>query len=501
MKKRTVLSIISLVAITMLSGTGHAATGRLTEPAREMIAQAAPDEMLPVVVLMKERPDVPAMREMVRGLPREQRKRLVWETVRDLAERTQYDLLDLLGADKRSGLVEEYTSIRIINGISLKATAEVIERVAQRDDVGRIIADPLQPIFNPIESDREEELDEIVWSVQMIHAPEVWDMGYTGQGVLVAIIDSGVNYNHVDLADHLWDGGEEFPNHGWDFGNNDNDPLDDDGHGTHVAGSICGDGTGGTQTGVAPDATLMICKVSLGIGQGDQATVWEAHDFVLEHGADVTSMSMGYLDSWSPDRTTWRGTYEVLDAAGIVNVVAAGNERGWYQPPISCRTPGNVPSPWRHPDEVEEGGRGGVISVGATTDQDVYASFSSNGPCEWEDVDPYYDYPYGDGHVGLIRPDIAAPGEDIYSTSINGGYTYMSGTSMATPHIAGVVCLILSKTPELLPVQVDSVMQITALDLGPDGKDNDYGAGRVQADLAVEAANPPFGYLQGTVTD
>lgn len=498
--KRNNSLITITVFILILIASNSSQGGYLAESMKDMIAETKADEFLPAVIVMSDRPDIESLRKMVQGYSRKERTRTVREEMENLTEMSQEDLLDFLDDLQKAGFVEEFTSIKYINVIKIRAKGEVLAEIAARSDVNRIFADPMRQVIEMPETRPANELDDLAWSIELINAQSAWDEGYTGQGILVAVIDSGVDYTHPDVADHLWDGGEDFPHHGWDFGDNDNDPQDMMGHGTHCAGSVCGDGTAGTETGVAPDAILMCLKVSMGVGEADQATVWEAHDFCLEHEVDVTSMSMGYITGWNPDRTVWREAYDVLDAAGITNIVAAGNER-WTNPPESCRTPGNVPSPWRHPDEVEEGTRSGVISVGATTDQDVYADFSSRGPCEWEDVDPYFDYPYGGDNVGLIRPDIAAPGEDVLSLNTFGGYTNMSGTSMATPHIAGVACLMLSKSYELLPVQIDSILQNTTLELGDEGKDNDYGSGRVQADSAVYYSYDPIGWVQGYVTD
>ncbi len=495
--------LLTAVIALLLTLTVAVQAGYLTVEAGRMLEDGQDGELFYAVAFMKEGPDIEGYRFAVEGLPRKERTRIVWRLVNQRAERCQQDILEQLDKRFREGSVESFRSLEILNAVGIHATEEVIRELAARADVDRVIPDIPRPLWFAEQGPDvgNNELDELVWSVEMINAPEVWEQGFTGDSVLVGIIDSGVNYNHEDLADHMWDGGDEYPNHGYDFGDNDNDPMDQNGHGTHCSGSICGDGTGQYATGVAPDATLMALRVSLSIDESAQQTVWDAQDFALEHEVDVTSMSMGYIEGWNPDKTAWRQAYEVLDAAGITNIVAAGNERS-TQPPNSCRTPGNVPSPWRNPDETGEGERGGVISVGATDDQDMYASFSSRGPCTWESVDDYEDWVYNNGaDPGLIRPDIAAPGEDVLSCSMNGGYTTMSGTSMATPHIAGVCALLLSKNWELLPVHIDSILQISGLDLGNPGKDNDYGAGRIMCDSAIANAQFPIGILEGLVVD
>ena len=168
-------------------------------------------------------------------------------------------------------------------------------------------------------------VNEITWNVTKVNVPAVWALGYTGAGIKVGVLDTGVNYNHVDLADHMWsDPG--YPNHGYDFANNDNNPIDDNGHGTHCAGTVAGDGTAGSQTGMAPDATIIALKVLNSTGSGTESGVWAAIQFIVDHGGDVISMSLGWQHSWGVDRASWRNSFNNALAAGVIAAVAAGNE-------------------------------------------------------------------------------------------------------------------------------------------------------------------------------
>lgn len=502
--RRGELGLVMMLAVLLAFSTSVLADeSRLDEPVRLLLEKADNQDFIPVTVVMRDRPDLDAIGMLVEGLPRNDRSAVVWEELTKLASSTQSELLNFLDLEERKGTVKDIRSIKVINSVAIKAHPAIIEILSERNDIWMIVEDEEEHALPPQPDIPINELDEIAWGVSQINAPDVWDDGYTGEGVLVAVIDTGVRYTHNDLEDHVWDGGEDYPNHGWDFYNNDNNPMDDHGHGTHCSGTVCGDGTSGDQTGVAPDATLMCLKVLSSGGNGQPSQVWDAMDFCIEQGVDVTSISLGWHDESNANRALWRQTYDASLVAGIVSCIAAGNERGWwYDPPDVLRTPGDVPSPWRHPDEIEEGSRSGVVTVGATNQNDGYADFSSNGPVTWENVPGYDDYPYNNGaNAGLIAPDIAAPGVDIWSCSNNGdsGYQYMSGTSMATPHMAGVVCLMFSKAPLMMPVEVDSVLQNTAIDLGPEGKDNDYGAGRVDAYAAVDGSFAATGWIQGAV--
>jgi subtilisin family serine protease len=142
--------------------------------------------------------------------------------------------------------------------------------------------------------------------VIQINASQVWQQGYTGKNVVVAILDSGINDEHTDLKDHLWqgyadtdgDGEADDIIHGWNFttkdGNGDADIQDEYGHGTHCAGIICGDGTSGNITGIAPDATLMTLKTINRTGSGSPANMINAVQFAIENGADILSISSGF---------------------------------------------------------------------------------------------------------------------------------------------------------------------------------------------------------------
>jgi len=500
---------MGLFLVLFMAAAGFASTGLKVEPDLALALEKAGDQdMVRVVVLLNPRHDLDAMSELVTGLDKQTRRQILWELMEEASQESQENILTKLYQEEQ---LENATRIRpmvIANGVAIEAKPNVIYDLAVREDVYTIIHTPIKYLLpehteNPTTS-QLDDLDELAWGVNTIGAPAVWAEGFTGEDVLLAVIDTGVRYTHHDLEDHLWDGGLEYPNHGYDFFNDDNNPIDDHSHGTHCAGSALGDGTAGTQSGVAPDATLMCLKVLNSWGGGGWDATWLALDFVLEQGVDVTSISLGLNQEPTTTRRTFREHFDALNIAGIVSCVAGGNERGWYPPVDNIGTPGNTPSPWRNPDEVEVGARSGVITVGATHIGDGYASFSSEGPVTWASVTPWSDWPYGGGHVGLIKPDVSAPGENIKSLDYQSDTGYLDGwdgTSMATPHVAGLVALMLSKSDDLEPMEIDSLLQTTSLDLGPAGKDNDYGAGRVQAYEAVDAVITERGIISGIVSD
>jgi subtilisin family serine protease len=347
----------------------------------------------------------------------------------------------------------------------------------------------------------------IPWNIVKINADEVWAKGFTGDGVVIGHLDTGVNYNHDDLKDHMWRNDLEFFGtasvdddtngfvddiYGYDFYDEEGDPIDENGHGTHTAGTIAGDGTAGQQTGVAPDARIMVLKVTDINGNGFESDGWRAIQYAIDNKVDVISISLGWLHQWNPNRGKWREAFDNALQEGIIAAAAAGNERvGGDPPPDNIRTPGDVPPPWLHNDQYLQGERSGVVTVGATDALDNYTTFSSYGPVSWESWLPWNDYPYIP-EMGLLDPDISAPGVSITSLSLtdNSGYVGgfgWSGTSMSTPHVAGVMALLLSANSELDPATLDYLIETSALDRGPSGKDKDYGSGRINALAALLA--------------
>ena len=450
------------------------------------------DEQITIIVIMKSHYDRAQLnRRADYFVNRAERREFVVNELKDFAAASQYDLRHSLSEMKRNGMVTEPTVLWMANALYFDATKSAIRDIAHRNDIEIIgFAKEYNWIPDGEEATPAFATREITPNVTQVHADQVWELGYTGEGVVVAVIDTGVNYNHVDLADHLWDGGDEFPNHGYDVKNHDNDPMDDHGHGSHCSGTVLGDGTAGSQTGMAPNATLMCVKCLASDGNGGAQSISEGIQWAVEHGCDLFSMSLGLPNSTIPDRTLLRHTCEAALDAGVVAAIAAGNEgnQTWgYPVPNNVRVPGSCPPPYM--DEVQgenPGGQTCSVCIGAVDYNDNAANFTSRGPVTWQNTE-FGDYLYDPG-IGLIRPDVCAPGVDIKSLNYatNNGYTSMSGTSMATPCVAGCMALMLSKDINLSPSEVCRILEETAVPLAQ-GKSNTYGFGRVDVFQAVEA--------------
>ncbi len=270
------------------------------------------------------------------------------------------------------------------------------------------------------------------WNLNAINAPESWAQGYRGQGVIVAVIDTGVDWDHTDLASQIWVNPGEIAGNGldddqngyvddvrgWDFISNDNNPDDGDGHGTHVAGTVAAANNGVGATGVAPNATIMPVRVLGNDGSGSSNGVANGIRYAAANGADIINLSLGGSLS-----SAIQSAIQYAQQRNVLVVVAAGNESA------------AVPSyPARHSATLTN-----TISVGAYSSSYALASFSN-------DV----------GTSGAVQVD--APGVSIYNTYLGGTYSTLSGTSMATPHVAGLAALALSANANLTASQLRTLI-------------------------------------------
>ena len=463
------------------------------DPALEKeMGQRKDDEKIDVFVIMKQQYDREQLnRRADYYTTRAARREFVVNELKQFAESSQYDIRQSLAEMERHDMVTEPKILWIANALYFSATKQAIYDLAKRKDVEVIGFDEEVKMIPEDEESKPAPLTrDIAPNVTQVNANQAWDLGYTGQGVVVAVIDCGVNYNHFDLKDHLWDGGEAFPNHGWDVGNNDNDPMDGAGHGTHCSGTVCGDGGGGRKTGMAPDVTLMCVKISTNNGTSSNSTlICNGIQWAVEHGCDVFSLSYN-----TSNKVLCRLTSEAALDAGVIGSAAAGNDGqnlNTYPVPDNIAGPGSCPPPYMDPiQQANPGGLSCVVCVGAVDYNDEAAAFTSIGPVTWSNT-TFNDYPYLAGsstQFGLIRPDVCAPGVDIVSANYadNTGYLVYSGTSMATPCVAGCMALMLSKNPELTPADICRILEETAVPL-TEGKSNIYGYGRVDALAAVNA--------------
>jgi len=406
-----------------------------------------------------------------------------------IAAAEQPQILKALGNPKNA------RSLWIVNAVVVRLDAAAIAkarehklikwaypagRVVPMGDVGTV-AEVLEP------KEREPftiKNKKIPWNLKMLHVPEAWKRGARGDGVVVAMFDAGLNYSHTDLRNNVWINPDEIANNGKD---DDGNGLVDDlygfnftggkaevknprvHHGTLTSSIVAGDGSGGQITGVAPRARIMAL-----IASGGPYNAARAFQYALEEGADVVNMSFS-IPKLGNVRGLWRLIAEQSTCAGLVLISGAGNFP--REPlPEQIRIPEGIPC---------------VICVGGVNRKKKFARFTSQGPVEWSKVKFYEDHPMP---KGLIKPDVAAfpgPGTGLILPG-NQGYqpenNRFRGNSLSAPHVAGVCALILSVNRELTPWRVREILESTAEDLPPKGKDAQTGAGLVNAEAAVVAA-------------
>ncbi|KUL32656.1 S8 family peptidase [Actinoplanes awajinensis] len=281
------------------------------------------------------------------------------------------------------------------------------------------------------------------WGLATMHVADAWQKS-TGAGVTVAVIDTGVDATNVDLAGQVLTGYDATTDK---VGGN----IDPHGHGTHVAGTIAAV-TGNTigVSGVAPDAKILPVRVLGNDGSGYMSDAAEGILWAADNGAQVINMSLGSSEKVAAVTTAI--TY--ARSKGVTVIAAAGNER-------------KEGSPVSYP-----AAEAGVIAVAATDSADQVAEYSNAGSFV----------------------DVAAPGSAILSTypsALGKSYSTMSGTSMASPHVAAVAALLKAAKPSLTPDQIEQALETSAVDLGPSGKDNDFGYGRIDALAALATVGTP----------
>ena len=491
MRKRfnsfAVSATLSLITGLFFLSVSSLTAGEIEKNFGEYLQALSPDEFASAIVVMADQADITALNATLkeeRATMKVRHQRVLF-ALQAAASESQDDLVSYLEAKKKEGSVKGHTRYWIMNLIVVQATREELEKVAARSDVEIVEENFRVSLIEPV-GDRTGPVEipskgiGVTPGLRAINADRVWyELGITGLGRLVANMDTGVDGSHPALTSR-WRGNHEPWQECWRdaLGYGTTYPVDYYGHGTHVMGTMCGLGAGtGDTIGVAWEAEWIADNSIdqwtgpefdndvLGAFQwfadpdGNPSTTDDVPD-VLQNSWGIDHRFPGYVDC----DYRWQTVIENCEAAGVVVTFSAGNEG---PAPQTHRSPANIcNTPTTN------------FSIGAV-DATHYsfpypiADFSSRGPSDCDGT--------------TIKPEVVAPGVEVYSSVPGGGYEqlYWDGTSMAGPHVAGVVALIRQANPDL---DVDSIKQIlinTAVDLKPIGEDNIFGWGIIDAYAAV----------------
>ena len=426
------------------------------------------------------------------------RREKVIAALQTTAERTQRDIRVYLARQQQTGHVRRYTPFWIFNGLAVSADTETLLELAARPEVASIRPDrkiyltngerrtangewrmanhksriptPQSTIGNPQLAIHNRQ--SAIWNISLLGADKVWSaLGIDGSGVVVANVDTGVDWQHPALQTRYRGyRGKDIAVHTGNWycttgEGADAYPVDGYGHGTHTMGTI----VGGEGIGMAPGAQWIAVKAFSNQGYAYDSWIHAAFQWLLAPAGDPALAPDVVNNSWGSSVSkdeTFRPDLQALRAAGILPVFSAGNEGP---------DKGSIGSP---------GSLSEALTVGATTSDDEVAYFSSRGPSPW----------------GEIKPEVVAPGVGIFSALPGGGYGKKNGTSMAAPHVTGLVALLLQADPTLTITRTEWIITSTAVPLSPETPlpNNTWGWGRVDAYRAVVAV-AAAGVLSGTV--
>lgn len=401
----------------------------------------------------------------------------VVNALQDKASETQQDVLATLDAQKKKGQVADYHSYFIVNAIAVTGTEKAAKKIAAHSEVEAIVANEEGWLISPVTGKNETDkgprgrlfggISATEWNVDRVGAPEVWNEGFDGSGVVVASIDTGAQWDHPALKEKYrgYKSGSVNHQYNWfDAVNGETVPYDDNGHGTHVTGTMVG-ANGSNQIGVAPGAKWIAVQVI-----DDEEAIWadvvlKAAEWVLapkdENGRpnprmapDVVNNSWGFGPGMEE---FFREAVQAWRAVEIFPVFASGNDGP---------EDGTVAVPANYPES---------FAVGATDSNNELAFFSSRGPSPYDE----------------IKPDVVAPGVNIRSSVPGSDYGDSSGTSMAAPHVAGIAALLIHANPAVDVDDIEEALTSSATELSddeyPGSPNNGYGHGLVNAPAAVSA--------------
>jgi len=477
--KRIVVSALLIFLFLLLINT-PARAGVISPELEETLVKTGTEQEIPVIITLKDKVDLTLFKDEDKGLLR---SKLI-KALREKADSTQVPIKAFL--DERG--VKQIRSLWAINGMLFKATPHVIREVADQPNIERIRLDQIQrfrdrfrgirkhsqglrskartppkKIDIPSESQVISADAKAEWNLSAIHASELWSKGPTGQEVVVANLDTGVDFDHPDLKSK-WRGGK---NSWFDPYGEHKTPFDANGHGTQTMGIMIGGFAGGTAIGVAPGAKWIAVKIYNDAGQTSLGHCHLGFQWLLDPDdnpeiddlPDIVNFSWGFNQYVNQCNPEFLEDIRILKAAQIAVVFAGGNEGPGSSTSLS---------PANHVDS---------LSVGAIDQSLKTSPFSSRGPSACD---------------SSIYPKVIAPGVSIRTTDLTlrgsfpNSYATVTGTSFAAAHASGAMALLKSAFPQLTISEIESALKESAQDLGEPGADNTYGHGMINLMAAYD---------------
>lgn len=468
---RRLLPIIIALILALPGETCKARAATLNPPLRRALASAATSTKIPVIITLNNQVAPARFNHLAAGRPR--RDALI-KALRKNADESQRDLHQFL----RASGVRQIKPLWATNSLACLAPPELLPALAARPEVAEIRLDGSIPAPTP----RPSAVAGTEWNISEVGAPSLWNLGLTGNGVVVANLDTGVDHLHPDLAGNYRGGlGAWF-----DPYNEHAAPYDKNGHGTAVMGLMVGGAADGTSIGMAPDAQWIAAKIFNDAGVASYSAIHQAFTWALDPDANGDSSDAPQVvnNSWdlgAPNLCLpeFQPDILLLKQAGIAVVFSAGNTG---PNPTSSTSPANYPE---------------SLAVGTVDQNGAIASYSGRGPscCSGDD---------------LLFPKLVAPGVNIKSAdlTLSGSnpdpYGYYDGTSFSAPHVSGLIALLLGQngSPATLLADLETALQKGADDLGVLGQDQTFGNGQInglasfrrlqgQPHLAVHDPRPP----------
>ncbi|MCU0305046.1 MAG: S8 family serine peptidase [Thermoanaerobaculales bacterium] len=420
------------------------ADGTVDPDLRAVLERLGPGDRASVIVRFAGR----AQPKRLAGATRAERRAAVERDLRARLERRRAAVAPILEDPSVARLTELWT----INGIALSADAGVIRELAESPEVASITLDRVIDAPVPVKG----QTAAAEWNLDSIRAPELWAAGHTGVGVVIGSMDTGVDETHPDLAPAYRGGGNSWLD---PYGEHP-DPHDRSGHGTQTMGVMVGGSAGGSAIGVAPGAQWIAAKIFNDAGQASLSAIHEGFQWMLDpdddpdtdDGASVVNNSWSLQNIGDCD-LEFEQDLEILRAAGVAVVFSGGNYGASAGTSVS---PANNPS---------------GFGVGFVDDRDKVHISSGRGPSACG---------------GGLYPKVVAPGVNVRTADLGAYWAWVSGASIAAPHVSGAMALLRSAHPEATVEMLERALQASAVDLGAVGADSTYGSGRIDLVLAEQ---------------